>query len=104
MHWFPCGIFYFHKTKAKQPKTTMNRDANLSLSFSPHEEKKLGNDNEPPDLSLPFALKEKNAKNDNELGGLLSSSAIKVKQLKTMTSRDPGSLSSFALEEKTKRQ
>jgi hypothetical protein len=79
VHWFPCGTFYFHTTKAKQPKTTMTRDPNLSLSFSPHEEKKSGNDNEPPDLSLPSTPEEKNAKNDNELGGLLSSSATKVK-------------------------
>jgi hypothetical protein len=43
-------------------------------------------------------------KNNNELGGSFSSFAIEAKQQKTMMSWDPSSLSSSALEEKTKRR
>jgi hypothetical protein len=50
-------------------------------------------------LSIPH--EEKNAKNDNELGCLLSSSVTETKQPRTTMSRDLGSLSSFALKEKT---
>jgi hypothetical protein len=39
MHWFPSGTFYFHTTEAKQPKTTMSRDPDSSLSSSALEEK-----------------------------------------------------------------
>jgi len=73
------------------------------LSFSTLEEKKSGEDNEPPGSSLFSALVEINVENDNEPGGLLSFSATEAKQPRTMINRDPDSLSSFALEEKTKR-
>jgi hypothetical protein len=42
--------------------------------------KKKRDDNEPIDSSLSSALVEKNAGNDNELGGLLSFSVIEAKQ------------------------
>ncbi len=54
----------------------MNRDPSSSSLFFTHEEKKLGDDDEPFNSLLSYAHVEKNAENDNELGGLLSSSAI----------------------------
>jgi hypothetical protein len=51
---------------------------------------------------LSFTTKEKNAKNNNELGGSLLFSTTKAKQLRTMTSRDLNSSSSLAFEEKNK--
>jgi hypothetical protein len=49
---------------------------------------------------LSFAPQEKNAKNDNELGGSLSCSTIEAKQLKMTTSPHPSSSWSLTLEEK----
>jgi hypothetical protein len=49
---------------------------------------------------LSFAPKEKNAKNENERRGSLSSSATKAKQPRTTTNQDLGSSSSSAPEEK----
>jgi hypothetical protein len=72
----------------------------LSL-FLALEEKKSGDDNEPLSSLLSFALEVKNIEIDNEPLGSLSSFATETKQPKTMMSRDPGSLSFSALEEKT---
>jgi hypothetical protein len=64
VHRFPCGIFYFHTTKAKQAKTIRSQALGLSL----------------------FATREENnAENDNEPEGSLSPSTIEAKQLRTTT-------------------
>jgi hypothetical protein len=54
----------------------MNRDPSSSSLFFTHEEKRKGDDDEPFSSSLSYAHVEKNAENDNDLGGLLSSSTI----------------------------
>jgi hypothetical protein len=80
----------------------MNQDLGLSSSFSAPKEKKLGDDDKPPNSSLSSAPEEKNVKNDNEPRGSLSSFAIEAKQPRTTMNQDPNLLSSFAFEEKTK--
>jgi len=59
VHWFPCGTFYFHTTKIKQPKMMMSRDFGLSSSSFAFEEKKSRGDDKPPSSSLPSTLEEK---------------------------------------------
>ncbi len=76
----------------------------LVVVFSTPEEKKLGNDNDPLGSLLSSTPEEKKVENDNKPKGSLSSSTIEAKQPKTMRSWDPSLLSSFALEEKTKRR
>jgi hypothetical protein len=91
------GLLSFVAIEAKQLKTTMSWDLVSSSSFAP-KEKKLGDDNEPPDSLLSFAPEEKNAKNNNEPLGLLSSFAIEAKQPRVTTSLDLGLLSSSTTE------